>query len=78
MTEKKNEWYDLAIEKAEKLKTAVINVALRSTLRDASLEERVAHTAEMAEAQEQLAAWRSEFLQLSATRTEITDEPVPV
>lgn len=52
MIAERDECLDLATEATEKLKTAVVDLALQSTLREAALKEKNAHTAEIAGLQE--------------------------
>lgn len=74
ITAKQNEWYDLANEASEKLKTAEANVALHPSLQEATLKEIGAHTAEVAELQEQLTARSAKLSELLAKVGMLADE----
>lgn len=74
MTAERNEWYNVATKALGKLKMTEADVALQSTPREAALEEKDTHTAEIAKLQVQLAARGAEVSQLSAKHSEPTND----
>lgn len=61
-------------EASKKNKTAKADVALQSSLRETTLQEKNAHTTEIAELQEQLTAKSTKLYELCAKNGKLADE----
>lgn len=74
MTAKKDDLFDPAMERTEKLKAAEVDTALRLMLWEAARDRRILKQWRIAELQEQLSAKSDDLSNLSAKHSELTNE----